>query len=179
MFRVNSMLPLKVIAKNRISLHLTFSSGGLLDTSSHPRALLHQVWRKSVQPFRGSFWHKIAQRIYIWPFITWTLTSVTMATSYFDNTLHFLYTWNISCQFNVFLWSYSQKTISLNLTFDIWPLVPKVCETQGPTSGHLPTKFEENRSSRLGGVFDAKKEHTHKHTHTHTHTDSFWPLPQT
>ena len=153
MFRVNSMLPLDVIAKKRFSFHLTFdlwtltfSSGGLRDTSSHPRASPHQVWRKSVQPFRRSFWHKNAQRIYIWPFITWPLTSVTMATSYFDNTWHFRYTWKVSCQFNVFLWSYSQKTIFTY--FDLWPLTfdlwfRKSARHKGPPQGTFPPSLKK------------------------------------
>ena len=34
---------------------------------------------------------------------------------------------------------------------------------------HLPTNFEENRQSRLGGVFYKKKGHTHKHNYKQTH----------
>ena len=61
----------------------------------------------------------------------------------------------------------AKKTIFISfdlwpLTSEPWPLVLGVCETQVPILGHLPTKFEENRSSRLGGVFDTimHKEYT-------------------
>ena len=67
-FHVNSMFSYGVIAKKRFSLNLTsdlwpltFGSESLRDTRAHPRAPSHQVWRKSAQPFRRSFWHKKGQ----------------------------------------------------------------------------------------------------------------------
>ena len=150
MFRVNSMLPLDVIAKKRFSFHLTFdlwtltfSSGGLRDTSSHPMASPHQVWRNRSSRLGGVFDTKLHKEYTfdllsreLWPQLPWQ-----------PHILIILYISFIPEMFHVnSMFSYgiiAKKRFSLNLTFNIWPLVPKVCETQGPTSGHLPPSLRK------------------------------------
>lgn len=160
-FPVSAMFTLGNVARKWFQLNLTL---GLC-----PLNLTSDLWpffgvckTKLSDKFEEKSVLKQKRNLYSWPSVTWPLSSVAMATTYFGRTCHPNHTCKVSVPARLPLEIIAKTKVLHNLIIDLWPLTCNlwpsgVSKTYFPTFGYLPTKFEEIRSSRFVAVFKVRK----------------------
>lgn len=143
-----------------------------------PWGTFHQVWRKSVKPFRTFVWHKIVLKIYI---RIWIIDIGSLDSHMFWYYLTFqLYLWRLLVNSMFTIGVIANTCFALDLTFDHWTwyLVSEVCEIQGFTLHGVPSHQVWRKLAQLfRRSLWPKVGHTYTITFTHAsaHPDTFWP----